>query len=47
MQPGDLAAILRTGSGMGMLQQFTADKRILHAAIERRRGDNEVNHGCD
>lgn len=34
MQPGDLVAILRTGAGMGVLQQFTADKRILHAAIE-------------
>ena len=33
MQPGDLVAILRTGSGVGALQQFTADKRVLHAAI--------------
>src|SRR5207244_360916 len=35
MQPGDLVAIIRTGSGMGALQQFTADKRQLYAAIER------------
>jgi len=35
MQPGDLVAIVRTGAGMGALQQFTADKRILYAAIER------------
>ena len=35
MQPGDLVAIIRTGAGMGALQQFTADKRQLHAAIER------------
>ena len=35
MQPGDLVAIIRTGGGMGALQQFTADKRQLYAAIER------------
>ena len=34
MQPGDLVAIIRTGAGMGALQMFTADKRILYAAIE-------------
>ncbi|HWO01253.1 MAG TPA: VWA domain-containing protein, partial [Blastocatellia bacterium] len=37
MQPGDLAAIIRTRAGMGALQQFTNDKRQLHAAIERVR----------
>lgn len=37
MQPGDLVAIVRTGAGMGALQQFTADKRMLYAAIERVR----------
>jgi len=37
MQPGDLVAIVRTGAGMGALQMFTADKRILYAAIERIR----------
>lgn len=37
MQPGDLVAILRTGVGVGALQQFTADKRMLHAAIDRIR----------
>jgi VWFA-related protein len=37
MQPGDLVAIIRTGAGMGALQQFTADKRLLHAAVERVR----------
>jgi len=37
MQPGDLVAIIRTGAGMGALQQFTADKRLLYAAIERVR----------
>jgi len=37
MQPGDLVAIIRTGAGIGALQQFTADKRMLYAAIERVR----------
>ncbi|MFN0140929.1 MAG: VWA domain-containing protein [Pyrinomonadaceae bacterium] len=35
MQDGDLVAIVRTGAGMGALQQFTADKRMLYAAIEK------------
>jgi VWFA-related protein len=35
MQPGDLVAIIRSGGGMGALQQFTSDKRQLYAAIER------------
>ncbi|HWC98074.1 MAG TPA: VWA domain-containing protein [Candidatus Sulfopaludibacter sp.] len=35
MQPGDLVAIIRTGAGIGALQQFTADKRQLYAAIDR------------
>jgi VWFA-related protein len=35
MQDGDLVAIIRTGSGLGMLEQFTSDKRILYTAIER------------
>lgn len=37
MQPGDLVAIMRTSAGMGSLQQFTSDKRLLHRAIERVR----------
>ncbi|MEK6324474.1 MAG: VWA domain-containing protein [Acidobacteriota bacterium] len=37
MQPGDLVAIIRTGAGIGALQQFTTDKRLLYAAIERVR----------
>jgi VWFA-related protein len=37
MEPGDLVAIVRTGAGMGTLQQFTADRRQLYAAIERIR----------
>lgn len=35
MQPSDLVAIIRTGSGIGALQQFTSDKRMLYAAIDR------------
>jgi VWFA-related protein len=34
VQAGDLVAILRTGAGMGALQQFTTDRRALHAAVE-------------
>ena len=37
IEPGDLVAIIRTGSGMGALQQFTSDRRVLHAAIDRIR----------
>jgi VWFA-related protein len=37
IQPGDLVAIIRTGGGMGALQQFTSDKRQLYAAIDRVR----------
>ncbi len=37
MQPGDLVAILRTSAGISALQQFTSDKRLLHASVERVR----------
>jgi VWFA-related protein len=37
MQEGDLVAIIRTGAGIGALQQFTTDKRQLYAAIEKIR----------
>ena len=37
MQPGDLAAVLHTGRGMSALEQFTTDKRVLHAAINQIR----------
>ena len=37
MQNGDLVAIIRTGGGIGALQQFTSDKRVLYAAIEKIR----------
>jgi VWFA-related protein len=35
MEPGDLVAVIRTGAGMGALQQFTSDKRLLYAAIDK------------
>jgi VWFA-related protein len=35
MQLGDLVAIIRTGAGVGALQQFTTDRQLLHAAIDR------------
>lgn len=37
MQPGDLVAVIRTGGGVGVLQQFTSDKRLLHASVEKIR----------
>ena len=37
MQPNDVVAVLRTGAGIGVLQQFTSDKRQLHAAINNVR----------
>jgi VWFA-related protein len=35
MQPNDLVAIIRTGGGIGALQQFTSDKRQLYMAIDK------------
>lgn len=37
MQDGDLVAIIRTGTGIGALQQFTTDKRQLLKAAEKIR----------
>lgn len=37
MQEGDLVAIIRTGAGIGALQQFTNDKRMLLAAADKVR----------
>jgi VWFA-related protein len=34
MQPGDLVAIVRTGGGVAILEQFTTDKRLLLEAID-------------
>lgn len=35
VQPGDLVAVIRTGAGIGALQQFTTDKRMLRAAVAK------------
>jgi len=45
MLEGDLAAIIRTGAGIGALQQFTSDKRILYAALEKVRWNPQGNGG--
>ncbi|HYH85370.1 MAG TPA: VWA domain-containing protein [Pyrinomonadaceae bacterium] len=37
VQPGDLVAVIRTSAGVGALQQFSSDKRVLLAAVERLR----------
>src|SRR4051812_48630112 len=37
MQPGDLVAVIRTGGGVGALQQFTSNKEFLRAAIQKIR----------
>ena len=37
MQPNDMVAVLCTSTGVGVLQQFTSDKRQLRAAIDRVR----------
>ena len=37
IQPGDLVAILHTSAGLGVRQQFTNDKRVFHAAVDRLR----------
>jgi VWFA-related protein len=37
MQPDDLVAVIRSAVGVTALQQFTSDKRVLHAAIDRVR----------
>jgi len=34
MQPGDMVAVVRTNAGVGALQQFTNDKRMLYSAID-------------
>lgn len=45
MGEGDLVAILRTGAGTGALQQFTSDKSILYAAIDRVKWNPRGNKG--
>jgi VWFA-related protein len=45
VQPGDLVAIIRTGGGIGALQQFTSDKQQLYAAIDRVRWNSRGRGG--
>ncbi|NOT46242.1 MAG: VWA domain-containing protein [Acidobacteria bacterium] len=45
MQDGDLVAIIRTGAGIGALQQFTNDRRQLYAAIEKVRWNSAGSGG--
>src|SRR5215218_6797438 len=44
MQPGDLVAIVRTAGGVGALQQFTTDRRLLHLAANRVQWDFRSRH---
>ena len=37
MQPGDLVAVVRTSKGMGALQGFSSDKRMLLTAVDKLR----------
>ena len=46
MQDGDLVAIIRTGESIGTLQQFTADKQMLLAAVDRVRWNPVGNNGA-
>jgi VWFA-related protein len=43
--PGDLVAIIRTAGGVGTLQQFTTDRRLLHSAIDRVRWSMQSRSG--
>ena len=43
--PGDLVAIIRTAGGVGALQQFTTDKRLLHLAADRLQWNMESRQG--
>jgi VWFA-related protein len=47
IQPGDLVAIIRTGGEVGALQQFTNDKRLLLAAVERVRWNSCSRRGIN
>lgn len=47
VQPDDAVAIVRTGTGIGSLQQFTTDRRMLYAAIDRLRWTGLSRGGVD
>ena len=45
LRRGDLVAIVRTASGVGALQQFTTDKRLLRLTVDRVVGFQEPERG--
>ena len=45
MQPGDLVAVCRTGSGTSAFQQFTSDRRLAHAVINGLRWNPNGRYG--
>jgi VWFA-related protein len=47
MGDNDLVAIIRTGGNVGALQQFTSNKQLLHAAVERIRWNPLGSGGLD
>ncbi len=47
MQPGDLVAVVRSGGGTDVLQPFTADKRLLHIAVDRVRWNPRGRRGLE
>lgn len=47
MQDGDLVAIIRTSGGIGALQSFTSDKRLLLAAAEKIRWNSQSRVGIN
>lgn len=47
MQEGDLVAIIRTGGGIGALQSFTSDKRLLLAAASKIRWNSQGRVGIN
>ena len=42
LEPDDLVAIIRAAGGAGALQQFTTDRRLLKAAVEKIRWSARV-----
>jgi VWFA-related protein len=47
LQPSDLVAVIRTGGTSDMLQAFTTDPRILHAAIDSLRWNGFSRSGVE
>jgi VWFA-related protein len=45
--PRDLVAIVRTGGSLGIMQSFTTDRRVLHAAVEGIRWNGFSRNGVE